>query len=173
MPAAELAWMLLQYEQQAAEAAGSCGAGTKRAGGASPANQQQQLLPMAGVPGAVLEFLSQFGTAVYKGLPCSLGSLADQLCRSDKVIQLLLAHAALCVGGAHKRVAAAAAPRAKSSSKHSQRSSSLVPAAADVPASHLRLLAALSPPLHQQLSRRYADNPRAGDYGSFKVESVS
>jgi hypothetical protein len=45
-------------------------------------------------------------------------------------------------------------------------------AAADIPASHLDLLAAVSPPLYKQISRQYARNRIAEDYGSFEYSSI-
>jgi hypothetical protein len=186
LPAAQLAWMLLEAEQQAAAAGSSSSsdAGAAHGKGAAPssrAQKQQQQRLIDGVPGAVLEFLQVFGVAVYTGLPRAPQPLVEQLCSSEEVMQLLLAFTALSVGAAHKLVAAttpkAASRRSSSSSskrqgggKHS--STAAAAAAGEVPASHLDLLAALSSPLHKQISRQYARNPNAGDYGSFKSDSV-
>jgi hypothetical protein len=98
-------------------------------------------------------------------------------CSSDDVVQLLLAFTALSVGAAHKKLTAAGSGAATSSdstsagsSKHNNRRSSTAAAplaADDVPASHLQLLAALSPSLHQQISRRNVLTPGADEFGSF------
>jgi hypothetical protein len=98
--------------------------------------------------------------------------LSLQWCSSDDVLQLLLALTALSVGAAHKKLAAAGSGAATSgnctsmrssssngSSKHSGRRSSTAAA--------LQLLVALSPPLLEQLSRRYVRTPGASDFGSF------
>jgi hypothetical protein len=189
LPSAQLAWLLLQYEQQAAEAAGGSSsggsAGARHSARSSAATQQQQqqqrLRLMPGMPGAVLKFTHAFGIALYTGLPRTLSPAADQLCSSDEVVQLLLLFTALSVGAAHKRVAAAANKDRRSSSSSSKRSSSrsgtaaasAAPAAADVPASHLELLAALSPPMRKQVSSQYKDTLRAEDYGSFNTDTVT
>jgi hypothetical protein len=139
----------------------------------------------------VLEFCFAFGAAVYAGLPTYPEASAAELCSSDEVVQLLLAHAALTVGGTRKKVAAdAAGPTAgrhTSSNSNSRKSGSCgrsaaaaaaaaaalaAPAAADVPASHLQLLAVLSPPLHKQLGRQYPNTPTADNYGSFNMHSM-
>jgi hypothetical protein len=206
LPSAQLAWMLLQYEQQAVEAAegSSTSSGTRasssRSSGSSSTSSGAdgashaaaaasravpQLQQLDGVPGTVLEYCFAFGAAVHAGLPTYPGALAAELCSSDEVVQLLLAHAALTVGGTHKKVAAdAAGPTAgrhTSSNSNSRKSGSssrsaaaalAAPAAGDVPASHLQLLAALSPPLHKQLGRQYRDTPTADNYGSFNMHSM-
>jgi hypothetical protein len=170
LPSAQLAWRLLQYEQQAeaASAAGGSGsAGARRNARPSAANQQQQqqqrLQPMQGMPGAMLEFTRAFGMAFYSGLLDKLLPAVDQLCSSDEVMQLLLVFTALSVGAARKRVAADAPKdryrRSSSSKRSSSRSDTaaagLAPLApADVPASHLQLLAALSPPMRKQINRQ-------------------
>jgi hypothetical protein len=151
--------------------------------------QQLQLQPVDGVPDAVLEFLAAFGPAVYPWMSQDYYSLLWST--NDAVVELLLAYTALSVGAAHKKLAAAdsgATTRSNrssssngsstTSSKQSGRRAST--AASKVPDSHVRLLAAVSPPLHDQLSRRYIDNGTASRLGSFnsigsieKVEQIA
>jgi hypothetical protein len=187
LPAGQLAWMLLEAEQQAAAAESSSGGsiGARRGGDiALPSQQlkqQMQMQPVDGVPGAVLEFLQVYGVAVYTGLPRAQKPVIEQLCSSAEVFQLLLAFTALSVGAAHKLIAAAAPKAASrhsssssssSSTMHRSKHSSTAAAAAGNPASHLDLLAAVSPPLHKLISRQHARTHTAGDYGSFKRDSA-
>jgi hypothetical protein len=169
LPSAQLAWMLLQYEQQAVEAeqSSSSSSSSRNASLSKP-----QLARLGGTPGAVLEFIHGFGHVVFVGLSTFLAPSADHLLESDEVAQLLLAFTALTVGAAHKKLAADAAADRSASRQAGQRSSSssgkssssrgrstaaaaaaaaaalAAPAGGGVPASHLQLLAALSPPLH-------------------------
>jgi hypothetical protein len=190
LPAGQLAYMLLEAEQQAAAvAAGSSSSSkgstsTRHGGDVSSASQQQQphMQPIDGVPGMVLEFLNTFGIAIYAGIPHRPLAVNMQLFCSEEVLQLLLAFTAVSVGAAHKMAAAdtsrAARRRSSSSSsskrggQHSSATTAAAAAAADIPASHLDLLAAVSSALHKQLSRQYAFHPAAEDYGSFKLAST-
>jgi hypothetical protein len=191
LPAARLAWMLLEAEQQADSSSSSSGGGSSGARhgeDAAPSSQQQQMQmqPVDGMPGTVLEFLQVYGVALYTGLPDARRPVIKQLCSSEEVLQLLLAYTALSVGAAHKLMAATAPKAASRHSSSSSRSSSssskrgrshsstaaAAAAAADIPASHLDLLASVSPPLHKQISRQHARNPAAEDYGSFQRGNV-
>jgi hypothetical protein len=65
LPFAQLAWMLLQYEQQAAEAERSSSSGSSSSSRDASLSIQQL---GGGIPGAVLEFTREFGYDVYAGL---------------------------------------------------------------------------------------------------------
>jgi hypothetical protein len=196
LPAAKLALLLLQddvqhvaavlhgYGSSSGSSSGSSRSRRNAAGSASSAQQQQQQQQRRyTAPAQVVRFLAAFGPVVLDAATRATAAgpaavqIANSWCKSDEVMQLLLAFAALQVGAAHKYLAAAAASSAPAgpSSRGSSSSSSgklagrrkaaaaaaAVPAASAVASSHLPLLGAVSP-----LLRQYVE---AEGYGSFYI----
>jgi hypothetical protein len=187
LPVGQLAWLLLQAEQQAVDggsSSSSTGTGTGRGKAASSKRQQRQH-QTGGLSGSVMEFLHSYGGVVMQGVDNARVtgghmSVTDQWCFSDEVTELLLAYAALTVGAKHKLLCpATAASKAKSSSSSSSSSSSKrrdktsktatpqAAAAGGVPANHVTLLTAVSPVLEEQTHRQYPQQPSASGFGSF------